>query len=206
MKSTCQVFFVFDIETGGLKAETDAILEIAACPIDNELKDLPEYTTGIIKPSTRLINAGALKANGITKEQIEKGEEEKEAFEKFKNYLKSLKKGKSLPIPCGHNIDKFDLGFLFLWFAENGEDLGKYLNLDHTIDTLLRAREVWPEATNYKLGTCCQSVGISLTGAHRALNDTIANKELLKYFLQGTRGLRGKAATEEKRLRKTFEF
>ena len=49
MKSTCQVFFVFDIETGGLKAETDAILEMAACPIDNELKDLPEYTTGIIK-------------------------------------------------------------------------------------------------------------------------------------------------------------
>lgn len=206
MKSTCQVFFVFDIETGGLKAETDAVLEIAVCPIDSELNDLKEYTTGIIKPTSRLVNEGALKANGITRSQIEKGEEESVAFEKFLTYLKSMKKGKSLPIPCGHNIDKFDLGFLYLWFEEHGEKLEKYLNLDHTVDTLLRAREVWPEATNYKLGTCCQSVGISLTGAHRALNDTMANKELLKYFLQGSRGLRGKAVEEENRVRKTFEF
>ena len=53
MKSNCQVFLVFDVETGGLKAETDAILEIAFCPMDNELNDLKEFESGIIKPKIR---------------------------------------------------------------------------------------------------------------------------------------------------------
>lgn len=207
MKSNCQVFLVFDIETGGLVPATHAILEIAFCPFDNELNDLPEYTTGIIKPNKRTIDQRALDANGITRDQIEKGTDEKEAFLKVEASLKKLKRGKDLPIPCGHNIDKFDLPFLSLWFEEHGKDLGKYINLNHTIDTMWRSREVWTEQVNYKLGTCCQSAGISLMDAHRALNDTRANKELVKYFLLGTRGMRGAGeSVEENKFRKTFEF
>lgn len=206
MKSNCQVFLVFDVETGGLKAETDAILEIAFCPMDNELNDLKEFESGIIKPNSRAINEGALKANGITRDQIAKGDDEKEVFQRVASYLKTLKKGRALPIPCGHNIDKFDLGFLYLWFEEHGESLDKYINLDHTFDTLLRAREVFPELTNYKLGTVCQEVGISLVDAHRAITDTRANKDLVKYFMEGVRGLRGGVAEGEVRIRNTFEF
>jgi DNA polymerase III alpha subunit (gram-positive type) len=207
MKSNCQVFLTFDIETGGLLPEKHAILEIAFCPFDNEFNELPEHTTGIIKPTSREIDQRALDANGITREQINNGITEKEAFIKLEEYLKKLKRGKDLPIPCGHNIDKFDLPFLFLWFQEQGKDLGKYINLDYTIDTMWRSRETWTEQVNYKLGTCCQSAGISLMDAHRAINDTRANKELVKYFLLGQRGLRGSGeSAKENKFRKTFEF
>ena len=207
MKSNCQVFLVFDVETGGFSEQNDALLEIAFCPFDNELNDLPEHTTGIIKPNTRKVGQGALDANGITRDQIENGADEKESFLKVEAFLKKLKRGKDLPIPCGHNIDKFDLPFLFLWFQDHGKDLGKYINLNHTFDTMWRSREVWTEQVNYKLGTCCQTAGISLMDAHRAINDTRANKELVKYLLLGARGMRGVGeSVEENKFRKTFEF
>lgn len=48
MKSTVQNILVFDQETTGLKASEHAVIEIACCPFDANLKDLPEYDSGII--------------------------------------------------------------------------------------------------------------------------------------------------------------
>ena len=43
MVSPIEVFLVFDLETTGLNPEKNAIIEIACCPFDIHLKDLPEF-------------------------------------------------------------------------------------------------------------------------------------------------------------------
>jgi len=223
MKSTIQVYATFDCETTGLKSRSHyytpkgkkepvqgnaGIIEIAICPMNGELEDLPEYNSGIISlAEDREINQGALDANGISREQIKNGKDPKEVAHEIKNYFKKLNKTANKIILCGHNIDKFDIPFFVDFLSEQSVDLSKLVNEDYTIDTMWRAREVWPEQVNYKLGTCCQTAGISLMDAHRAINDTRANKELVKYLLLGERGQRGSGeAVEENKFRKTFEF
>lgn len=188
MKTSIEVYLVFDLETTGLKPDKNAVIEIACCPISKDLKDLPEFESGVINIyDDREVSEQALKANGITREQIENGVDSEEVIKKFCKYLKSLSKQANKIIAVGHNIDKFDLPFLDDFFDVHGQDLSKYINSDFTIDTLWWSRIKWIESTNYKLGTCCQNSNIDLANAHRALNDTRANKELLISFLSSLR-------------------
>jgi len=189
MKTSCEVFLVFDLETTGLKADKNAILEIACCPVGSDLKDLPEFESGVMKVyDDREVSDQALKANGITVEQIENGVDSEDVIKRLCKYLKSLSKQANKIIAVGHNIDKFDLPFLDDFFDIHGQDLSKYINSDFTIDTMWWSRVKWVESTNYKLGTCCQNCNIDLANAHRAINDTRANKELLVSFLSSLRG------------------
>lgn len=221
MKSSL-VYLVFDTETTGLKSrhhwykkkgekeETNGnagLIELACCPIDNELNDLPEFDSGIISlAEDREINQGALDANGITREQIENGRDPKEVAKEFQKYVKTLSKSANKIILAGHNINDFDIPFLTDFLEEQGVDLFKLVNKSHTIDTLLWARCKWVELPNYKLGTCCEKSEVDLVDAHRAINDTRANKKLLKDFLKKLRGEGSQKVTEEEYKRPRFQF
>lgn len=189
MKTPYEIFLVFDLETTGLLHQNPAIIELACCPFDKDLKDLKEYQSGIMQIyDNRVVNDSALKANGITREQIEKGRDSKEVIEEFIVYLKSLSKQPKKIIAIGHNIDAFDLPILDDFFQVHRHDLSKYINSDFSIDTMHIARLKWTESDNYKLGTCCQNCNIDIPNAHRAINDTRANKELVKSFISSLRG------------------
>ena len=121
-------------------------------------------------------------------------------------FLKSLKVGSAKPILVGHNIDSFDIPLLDDFLSFFGEDLSKYVCTDFTIDTLWWSRVMFEESENYKLGTCCKNVGIEVINAHRALNDTIANRELIKKMISNMRGFGGSIEKKEKRFRETFEI
>lgn len=206
MKSQIQNFVVFDIETGGLSSEKNPILEIAACSFDIELNDIDEYESGIINvPEGKEITEGALKANGITREQIAKGRDPKEVVDEFYKYLGSLKKGNSKVVLVGQNIDKFDIPFICTFFNDYGKDISQVVNIDFTIDTMRWGHVKYPELTNYKLGTLCEENKVELVNAHRAMNDTLATKELAKVFI---RSLRSESNVKEKEVkyRKSFEF
>lgn len=205
MITSYDVYLVFDLETTGLVPGKHAIVEIACCPVSKDLKDLPEFESGVMKVyDDREIAEPALKANGITREQIENGVDSEEVIKKFCKYLKSLSKQGKKIIAVGHNIDKFDLPHLDDFFEVHGEDLSKYINPDFTIDTLMWSRLKWLESTNYKLGTCCQNCNIDLANAHRALSDTRANKELVVSFLSSLRG-EGNSSSEDHK-RPVFEW
>lgn len=75
-------------------------------------------------------------------------------------------------------------------------------------DTIEFARLLWPEAPNYKLGTCCNQVGVDLVEAHRALPDTIATAKFFIKMLKNLRGMGGARSSEkeEKRFRKGFQI
>ena len=196
---------MFDLETTGLSAEKNAILEIACCPFDFNLTDLKEFDSGIMRVyGDREVQEGALIANGITRDQIERGVDSKEVVERLCEFFDRLKVGRNKPVLAGHNIDKFDIPFLDDFFNFHKKDLSKYVNEDLTIDTMWWARLRWEEQANFKLGTCCESSGIELINAHRAINDTRANKELVKHFLKSLRSDASKTA--ENKFRHSFEF
>jgi len=205
MLSSIQTIITYDLETGGLKYSENPILEIACCPFNNELVDLQEYESGIMKGYDNLeITDGALNANGITREQISKGRNSQEVADEFIKYVSKLKVGRNKPILAGHNILKFDTPYLTDFLKRHGYDIDKYINLDYQIDTMWECRLRWPELTNYKLGTCCEELGVELTDAHRAINDTRANKNLLKELIRSLRSDVKKSAGTYKR--PVFQF
>lgn len=207
VKNKIQVILPFDLETTGLIHQNPAVIEIACCPFDINLKDLEEFDSGVMQVyGDRKISEQALKANGISRKQIAEGEDTEKVVNELVKYLTSLKVGSAKPILAGHNIDSFDIPLLNDLFEFFKKDLSKYVNVDFTIDTLWWSRAMFAESENYKLGTCCKNVGLEVINAHRALNDTRANKDLLKKMISNMRGLGGSIEKKEKRFRETFEI
>lgn len=206
MKSPITNIVVFDLETTGLVAEKNAVLEIACCPFNHDLVDLKEYESGIMKVyDSRDVNDGALNANGITRAQIASGRDSQEVANEFVKYLSSMKVGSSKPILSGHNIDKFDIPFLVDFLKYHKLDLFKYVNENFTIDTMWWSRLKWNELLNFKLGTCCETAGVELINAHRAITDTRANRQLVKMFVSNLKNDSVKTSVEEYK-RPVFQF
>lgn len=200
------VILVFDLETGGLKESENPICEIALCPIDADLKDLKEYNSIIAPYNDDLIyTEGALKANGMSMDQIKEGKDSNLVAKELCDYLKSLKRGRNKPILAGHNIIKFDIPFLETFFKFHKVDLWNLVEKDFVIDTLYWSRLKHIESANFKLGTICDINNIELVNAHRAVADTRANKELVKSYISCLRS-NGMGEKEEDRYRVTFEF
>ena len=204
MKSQFEVYLPFDLETTGLLRDNPAILEAAFCPFNQDLEDLKEFDSGIIKVyDNRIVTEGALKANGITREQITNGKDSQKVADELVKYLKSLANTPSKIVLCGQNSDEFDIPILIDFFEVHGYKLENYVNTSFTIDTMWWARVKHKESENYKLGTLCQNVGIDLVQAHRALADTRATKELVKSYISS---LRGEGSSLNKKKRPIFQW
>ena len=200
------VIAVFDLETGGLIATENPMCEIAFCPIDVDLKELKEYNSIIAPYDDSLVyTEGALKANGMTMEQIKAGKSSVLVIKELCDYLTSLKRGRNKPILAGHNIKKFDIPFLEAFFKFHKVDLWKFVDGDFWIDTLHWSRLKHIESANFKLGTVCDINDIELVNAHRAVADTRANKELAKKYISCLRS-EMREQFEENRYRVNFEF
>ncbi len=78
-------------------------------------------------------------------------------------------------IVVGHNVG-FDLGFLEAALSSAKLEPGRY------IDTLVLAREGYPEIGQYKLEGLSSFFGIDLSQNHRALPDAEATAALLLWF------------------------
>jgi DNA polymerase III alpha subunit (gram-positive type) len=199
-------YITLDTETGGLKASDNPVLEIAICVMNHNLEDVFEYNKLIVPYGNYSIQEQAFKANGLNVKLLEdKGEDVSVVCNEMIEILTKYKKGRNKPVICGHNIKKFDFLFLQEMFRFCKKDFLSYINEDFYIDTMWWSRARWLESTNYKLHTCCDNAGIELVDAHRALPDTKANKDLVKYLITN---LRSEKNTEENvsRYRDGFEF
>jgi polyribonucleotide nucleotidyltransferase len=74
----------------------------------------------------------------------------------------------------GHSVG-FDIAFL-------QEALGDGTRIENYLDTLVVAREGYPDLENYKLGTLAKFFGVELSENHRALPDAEATANLLVWF------------------------
>ena len=212
-------FIFFDLETGGLTFLKCPACEIAVIRLNWKLEEVERYRA-IIAPHDKgnwndpklpwgLYAPQALEVNKLTMKEIEGGKDSKlvvrELIELFK---RSKKESGKAPILVGHNIIKFDNPYLENFFARHKEDLWKFVEKDHFVDTMWWGRMKYEESDNYKLGTCCSNEGIDLTGesAHTAEGDITANCELAKIYIKGLRGEGSAQVTSKKRFRESFQF
>ena len=158
-------YCVFDLETTGFDPKKmDMITEIAICKVRNR-EIIDEFTT-FINPE-RHIPKEVQELTHITEEMVKGAPTIEEALPKILDFME----GCTL---VAHNSD-FDIGFLDFFAQKYGyEDRFNPC----IIDTLMIAKELYPAFPDKKLGTIAKELGISLEGAHRAINDTRATAKV----------------------------
>lgn len=215
-------FIIMDFETGGLDPQKNPVTEFAAISVDGDtLKEISSVDV-LVKPYDNNLEyeQEALTATNISMELIQsKGLEFKKFIEAICNFFKESNIHSHIrhrPILVGHNIT-FDIGFLQQIFDRTSKKLESFVAgktdfygnfVPEYIDTLRLCKFAWgsdTEFTSYKLVNCIQKANLELVGAHRAMNDVRATKDLLISHIQK---LRSSGTGEEKvsRVRDYFKF
>ncbi|WP_163536831.1 PolC-type DNA polymerase III [Gracilibacillus sp. YIM 98692] len=157
-------YVVFDVETTGLSAVYDTIIELAAVKIKNgEIIDRFESFANPHHP----LSETTINLTGITDDMVKDAPEVEEVLKDFHGWIEN-------DILVAHNAD-FDMGFLNTGFKRIGLDEAA----NPVIDTLELARLLFPEMKNHRLNTLCKKMDIELTQHHRAIYDAEATGYLL---------------------------
>ncbi|WP_125761167.1 PolC-type DNA polymerase III [Companilactobacillus hulinensis] len=149
-------YVIFDVETTGLSAVYDSIIELAATKMkDGEVVDsfdefinpghpLSEFTTSL---------------TSITDDMVQNAPDEKTIIQKFMYFVGN-------DILAGHNVT-FDIGFLNSALTRMGRDRISV----PVIDTLEMSRTLHSEYRNHKLDSLAKRYNIVLEHHHRANAD-----------------------------------
>ena len=158
-----------DIETTGLSADRDAIIEIGAVKfkghrvedewstVINPNRHIPEFITGL---------------TGITDAEVRNAPRLTDIAADLEAFVGDA------PI-VGHNV-RFDLGFL--------QRLGLF-EYNDVIDTYELASVLMPTASRYNLGSLGKQLGILLPATHRALDDAKVTMAAFNRLLEMAREL-----------------
>ena len=149
-------YTVIDLETTGLNAARDAIVEYGALRVRN---GEPAETFSALVRVERPLPDAVIKLTGITPELLADGVEPLAALEAFLAFI-----GSDPLVGC--NL-KFDLEFLRTACIQNS----KPLLINRSIDLLPLARRRVSGVKNYKLHTLAQHFELIWQEEHRALPD-----------------------------------
>ncbi len=162
-------FVIFDVETTGLSAVYDTIIELAAVKVkDGEIIDRFE---SFANPHHRL-SATTINLTGITDDMVQSAPEVGEVIQKFHDWVGD-------DVLVAHNAS-FDMGFLNVGYTKIGLEKAK----NPVIDTLELGRFLYPEMKNHRLNTLTKKFDIELTQHHRAIYDAEATGYLLLKMLK----------------------
>ncbi len=155
---------VFDFETTGLEFNKNEIIEIGAVKLKNG--ELSETFSCFVKPKSP-IPEEITNITHITNEMVRDAYSVDKVIPDFYKFCYGC-------VIMAYNID-FD--YKFLDFA--AKKLGYNFN-NRQVDALYLARLNVAGAKNFKLASICAKLGVSLEGAHRAVNDAVATAEVVK--------------------------
>lgn len=155
-------YVVFDIETTGLSSRNDKITEIGAVKIRDGI--IVDRFSQLINPEKEIPQV-VVELTGISNSLVENEPTIEEVIPKFYEFSKDS-------VLVAHNA-KFDISFIRREYKNNN------LEFNHPIlDTLVLARATMTHMKRFNLGTLCKNLGVSLVGAHRAVNDAEATAEV----------------------------
>ncbi len=162
-------YVALDIETTGLDANRDVIIEIGAVRFSerrvedewssliNPARHIPEFITGL----TGIDDAMVRQAPGL-----------RDIAHELEAFVGDV------PV-IGHNV-RFDLGFL---------QKAGILRYNEVIDTYELAAVLMPSAPRYNLGSLGQQLGVLLPATHRALDDAKVTQVVFTRLLERAREL-----------------
>ncbi|WP_156289097.1 PolC-type DNA polymerase III [Oceanobacillus salinisoli] len=157
-------YVVFDVETTGLSAVYDTIIELAAVKIhQGEIIDRFEDFANPHHP----LSQTTIELTGITDEMVKDAPEVEEVLKNFHEWMEDA-------ILVAHNAS-FDMGFLNQGLKKISYEKAK----NPVIDTLELARFLYPELKNHRLNTLSKHLDVELTQHHRAIYDAEATGYIL---------------------------
>ncbi|MCI6368798.1 MAG: PHP domain-containing protein, partial [Limosilactobacillus reuteri] len=164
-----QTYVIFDVETTGLSAIYDKVIELSAVKMQdgNVLERFDEFIDPGFPLSEQTTNL-----TSITTEMVQGSKTEEEVFQMFKDFCKGC-------IIAGHNVS-FDMGFMNTGYERH--QMGKIA--EPVIDTLPLARFLYPDMRGYRLNTLSKKFKVALEHHHRANYDSEATGHLLYKFLK----------------------
>ena len=155
-------YVAFDLETTGLNADDDSIIEIGALKvIDGKVA---ERFIELVKPLNP-ISPKITEITGITNEMVANARPTKDIMHDFVSFCE----GYTL---VGHNI-MFDYKFTKQHASRFGYSFEK-----QGLDTLQIARKVLPKLESKSLGALCEYYHITNQAAHRAYHDALATAKI----------------------------
>ena len=158
-------YVVFDLETTGLEANTDKIIEIGALKYkNNELVD--EFSV-LINPEIELPPV-ITRITGLSDEDLQDKYTIDIVLPEFLSFIEDY-------TLIAHNSE-FDLGFI----EENIKRLNLEMINNKNIDTIEIARKYIPKAYNYKLETLKKYFHLEF-GSHRSVDDCKTTNYVYQY-------------------------
>src|SRR5699024_9851893 len=162
-------YVVFDVETTGLSAVYDTIIELAAVKMHkgNIIDTFDEF----IDPGHPLSNT-TIQLTGITDDMVRGSKSEAEVLQMFKEFTGDA-------ILVAHNAS-FDIGFLNTSYDKKGMPI----STNPVIDTLELARYLYPDFKRFGLGVLTKKFNVGLEHHHRAIYDSEATAHLAWIFIK----------------------
>lgn len=162
-------YVVLDIETTGLSAIKNEIIELSALRVENG-RTKEEFTT-LVKP-TGYLSPYITNLTGITKEMLSEAPFIDDALLHFMEFI-------SNSIVIGHNIN-FDINFI----AQKLKECHNVQFENDYIDTLKLARRFLPQLPSKKLGLIAQHFNFNTDGMHRGLKDCVVTNMCYQKFVK----------------------
>jgi len=155
---------VFDIETTGFEATKCEILEIGAVKL-REGK-IVETFEALICPQNPIIPDEIIKLTGITYDMVKDCPTIAQVMPDFYKFC------------YGSTIIAYNIDFDYKFISVYGKKFGIEFDMKQ-IDAMYLARAFIPGLKNFKLGSVCKKLGVSLENAHRAVHDAMATAEVV---------------------------
>ena len=161
-------FVVFDLETTGLSAVNNRIIEIGAVKVEGGR--ITERFSTFVNPREP-IPFDIEQLTGISDEMVIDAPPVEQVLPEFLEFCKDS-------VLIAHNAS-FDAGFIH----QNCVTLG--IDAEFTVgDTVAMARMLLPSLGKYKLDTVAKALGVSLENHHRAVDDAACTAEIFVKFIQ----------------------
>jgi DNA polymerase III alpha subunit (gram-positive type) len=158
-------FTVIDFETTGLNFLVEQVIEISALKLDSNLNEIGTFNTFV--RLRKELPEFITNLTGITEEHLAEGMGELDAFSLLRQFV-----GRDIVVA---QYAPFDLAYM----AEHGI-IPRTFYCTKSLTALAEPNE------SSSLIPTCERLGITLEGAHRAINDCRATAEVLRYrFKQG---------------------
>jgi DNA polymerase-3 subunit epsilon len=161
------LYAILDIETTGGKFNEEGITEIAIYKFDGH--QIVDQFISLVNPE-REIQPFVVNLTGINSGMLKNAP-------KFYEVAKRIVEITTDCVLVAHNAN-FDNRILTTEFRRLGFEFNR-----KTLCTVELSKKLIPDLNSYKLGNLCRTLGIPLSGRHRADGDAIATVQLFKLLL-----------------------